>query len=281
MNTQNGIFGAVQISSIASVVLLHAAFAAPEIVSRDPELGTLVPAEAYEHVGCWEFGDKLVATGYSSSVDSLPPGKARETETEFAEVDAKGRIVSEVARAQEPGFDAETHTVSAEISGFQVAATYKLPDRDGFFLVGIVKRDAVHVRTVFDLKRARGNALAAFEAGDYVRAARLFAALTQHGAEDRDTAAFASASSAHVNLAAGVTGSARTEALRRVADFHFQRGDDEKALDFSYQLYREDPLPERPLLERLAELSQRTHHLNNATAFRKEIASRWPNFSKP
>lgn len=247
-----------------------------DFVERDAALAALAPADAFGGAGCWMTGDRYIATGHSISIDSLGPAKGKRTEREFAEEDARSRIAAEVARRQEPIFDPESHDVTAQMSGFQTAATYRLAGRDGLFLVGLVSRKDVHVRVSFDATKARRNAKSAFAAGDFSRAARLFSALTQHDVGNAETTAFARAASAHVNLAAGVKGESRTEALKTLSDFYFTHGDAEQALRLSYDLYRESETPDRPLLERLAELSSLTHRETNAEAFRKEIRLRWP-----
>jgi len=251
--------------------------AEPEFVERNSGLAGLAPAESFAGVGCWMIhDDRYVATGHSTSIDSLCAAKDKRTEREFAEEDAKSRIIAEAARLQEPLFDTESHNVSVETNGFQTAATYKIAGRGGLFLVGMVSKKDVHVRVSFDASKTRCNAVNAFDSGDFSRAARLLSALTQHEVQDAETTGFAHAASAHVNLAAGVTGESRTDALKMLSDFYFVRGDTEQALRFTYDLYRETETPDRMLLERLSELSSRTHRSNNAAAFCKEINQRWP-----
>ena len=177
---------------------------------------------------------------------------------------------------KDPLFDSESHELDEEMSGFQTAATYRLPGRDGLFLVGLVGQKDLRVRVSFDASKTRRNAKNAFGVGDFPRAARLFSALTQHEVQDPETTAFARAACAHVNLNAGVQGESRTEALKTLADFYIKRGDAEQALRFTYDLYRETETPDRALLERLVELSSRTHRDSNAEEFRKEINQRWP-----
>lgn len=272
-------FGArLAIAATAAAIVLtgHAVAAEIEFFSRDTDLLALVPAEALEGPGSWVSDGRIVATGQSIALDALGTGKARRTEREFAEEDAKARIARAAARAEDREFDEETHALTAEVSGFQTAATYKLAGRDTLLLVGLAKREAVRVRAVFDPKRAGVSARAAFDSGDFSHAARLFAMLTQHGVQDAETAAIARAAAAHVNLAAGVTGGALSEARQALADFYFRRGEDEEALRFCYALYRDDAEPDRALVERLVELSRRTHREKNAAAFQKEITRRWP-----
>lgn len=245
-------------------------------LSRDPTLADVIPEGALEGPGCRLAGESYITTGHSPRVDSLGEAKGKRTERDFAEDDAKLRVARMVAHDQDPQFDDDSHELTAEISGFQTAATYRIEGLEGMFLVGIVKKNAVHVRAKFDVAKARRNALAAFDVGDFSRAARLFAGLTQHGVQDAGTVGMAHAASAHLNLAAGIDGAVRRQALQELADFYYKRGDAEKALDSCYKIYDQSEAPERALLERLADLCSRTHRDNNAAAFQKEIARRWP-----
>jgi len=252
------------------------AAAEPLFLSREVSLVSKVPKEAFEGVGSWQEGGSFVATGHSISIDALGEAKGKRVERDIAEDDARARITKLAALASEASFDPGAYQVESTISGFQTVATYRLADREGVFLVGLARGDDVSVRVTFDLAKARRSAISAFDSGDYGRAARLFAAVTSRGAQDPETAALAHASSAHVNLNAGVTGPARITALTNLAGFYLQRGDSEEALRYSYDLYRETPSPDRGLLERLAELSLKTHRANNAAAFKQEIEKRWP-----
>ena len=251
-------------------------YAAPEFVSKDPTLAALAPGEAFESVGCWQIGDRFVATGHSIFITVLGNAKDKRTELEIAEADTRSRILQEVARKQVPDFDADSYQLTGEMINFQTAAAFRIPGRDGLFLIGIVESKSVKVSAVFDMATARKNALLTFNAGDFSHAARLFASLTQRGAQDAETVAMGNAASAHLNLTAGITGPARSKALQLLSDFYFKREDDKLALDFGYALYQETKDPERVLLERLVELCKRTHRQSNASAFLKEIALRWP-----
>jgi hypothetical protein len=113
--------------------------------------------------------------------------------------------------------------LKTEISGFRIAATYTLEGRDGLFLIGVVHEDAVSVKIAFDTESVHRNALAAFDTGDYARAARLLAELTERGIQEPDIVALARAASARVNLAAGVTGPPLIIALRLLGDFYLTR----------------------------------------------------------
>jgi hypothetical protein len=145
----------------------------------------------------------------------------------------------------------------------------------------VAREDAVSVNIEFDTGSARRNALVAFNAGDYGRAARLLAQLTERGAQDPEIMALARAASAGVNFVAGVTGASRIEALRVLADFYFEKGADEEAVQFYYRLYLESNDPDRVVLERLAELCARTHRDESSRAFRKEVSRLWPEPVKP
>lgn len=266
-------------SSAAAVVLsslLAASALSATILSLDAELANAMPPSALEGVGCWIVGERMFVTGYSTSANSLGDTKAKRVERDFAEEDARVRVSRAVAHEQSPQFDEDSYSLSSEVSKFTPVATYRIEGREGLFLVGVVKRDAVHVRVGFDITKTRQNATAAFEAADFARAARLFAALTQHDVQDADTSAHARAASAHLNLAAGVTGATKLEALRELSIFYEKRNAPEMALRFYYQVYQAIEKPDRALLEKLAALSAQTYRESNAAAFRTEIERRWP-----
>ena len=52
----------------------------------------------------------------------------------------EGRIVREAALRKDAQFDEDAYTCKAEISGFRIAATYKLEGRDGQFLIRAVSQ---------------------------------------------------------------------------------------------------------------------------------------------
>jgi hypothetical protein len=183
----------------------------------------LVPTEASEGVGSWRAGGYYIATGYSTSADSLGAEIEKHVEQNIAEKDAKARINREAALRKDAQFDEGSYTLKTEISGFRIAATYKLEGRDGLFLIGVVHEDAVSVKIAFDTESVHRNALAAFDTGDYARAARLLAELTERGIQEPDIVALARAASARVNLAAGVTGPPLIIALRLLGDFYLTR----------------------------------------------------------
>lgn len=260
---------------LACLLTVHAAVGAT-FLSRDPALAALAPPAAFENIGCWQAGEYFVATGHSTTVDSIGPEKGRRTERDFAEDDAKARMGREAAKEQDTAFDDESHTLVAAFTGFQTAATYRMEGREGLFLIGLAKKLDVRVRSIFDAVKARHNAETAFAASDYSKAARLFAKLTQHDIQDAGTTALARAASAYVNLAAGVRGAQRNAALNELRRFYQQRRDTEQELHFSYDLYRETDTPDRELLQRLAELCSQSHRVDSAVAFRNEITRRWP-----
>jgi len=148
-------------------------------------------------------------------------------------------------------------------------------------VVGVAPEDAVSVNVAFDPGSARRNALIAFNAGDYGHAACLLAGLAERGVQDSEISALARAASAAVNLVAGITGPSRIAALRVLADFCFEKGDAEEAVQVYYRLYRESNDPDRIVLERLAELCAQTHRDESADAFRKEVSRLWPESVKP
>jgi hypothetical protein len=265
----------------ANMIVSQPSFSSPIVLRKEPALLALVPTKAFDGVGSWFAGGYYIATGYSTSAESLGAERQKGIEEKFAEKDAKARIGHEAALHKNPQFDEESYTCRAEISGFRVAATYKLGGRDGLFVIGMTPEDAVSVNIVFDSGSARRNALAAFNAGDYGHAARLLAGLTERGIQDPEIIALARAASAGVNLVAGVTGTSRMAALRVLADYYFEKADAEEAVQFYYRLYGESNDPNRIVLERLAELCAQTHRDDNAKAFRKEVSRLWPEPVKP
>jgi hypothetical protein len=232
----------------ASLIASNFSFGAPIILSKEPKLMALVPAEASEGAGSWRAGGYYIATGYSYSAEALGEGKEKDIDQNFAEKDAKARIVREAALLKDAQFDEDTYTCKAEISGFRIAATYKLEGRDALFLIGLARENAVRIDIAFDTVSARSNALVAFDAGDYGRAARLLAELTERGIQDPEIMALARAASARVNLAAGVTGPSLIAALRLLGDFYFEKNDAEQAVQFYYRLYREASGPDPVVL---------------------------------
>jgi hypothetical protein len=246
------------------------------ILSRDPTLSARAPKDAWDGPGCWADSDRYFVTGHSTSLDSLGEAKGDRYERDFAEQDAKRRLAVKIAQEKDPQFTEDSYDLDVEMSGFQTVATYRLQGQDGLFLIGMVKRDDAVVHASFNVEKTRTRGRAAFKVGDFVRAARLFAALTQHGAQDGETVKYARAASAHLNLAAGVTKATRLEALHDLAAFYDGQGDAEMALQFEYQIYRELESPDRALLERLARLCAVTHRDDNAADFRNEIERRWP-----
>jgi len=265
----------------ASFIASQVGLSAPIVLSKDPELMALVPAEASEGAGSWRAAGYYIATGYSTSAESLGAEKEKDIERNLAEKDAKARIVREAILRKDPRFDEDSYTCKAEISGFRIASTYKLEGRDGLFLVGVAREDAVGVNIAFDTGSGRRNALVAFNTGDYGRAARLLAELTERGIQDPEIMALARAAGARVNLAAGVTGSSLIAALRLLGDFYFENNDPEQAVQFYYRLYREASGPDPVVLERLAQLCAQTHRNESATAFRKELSRLCPESKKP
>jgi hypothetical protein len=263
------------------MIASQASLSSPVVLRKDPALMALVPAKAFEGIGSWSAGGYYIATGYSTSAESLGAEREKGIEEKIAEKDAKARISHQAALRKNPQFDEESYTCQAEISGFRIAATYKLEDRDGLFVVGVAPEDAVRVNIAFDAGRARRNALVAFNAGDYGHAARFLAGLTERGIQDPEIIAMARAASAGVNLVAGITGDSRIAALRVLADFYFEKGDAEEAVQFYYRLYRESNVPDRVVLERLAELCAQTRRDDSAKAFRKEVSRLWPESVKP
>jgi tetratricopeptide (TPR) repeat protein len=265
----------------ANMIASQPSLSSPIVLRKDPALMALVPTQAFEGIGSWSAGGYYIATGYSTSAESLGAEREKGIEEKLAEKDAKARISCEAALRKDPQFDEESYTCQVEISGFRIAATYKIEDRDGLFVVGVAPEDAVSVNIAFDAGSARRNALVAFNAGDYGHAARLLAGLTERGIQDPEIIALARAASAGVNFVAGITGASRMAALRVLADFYFEKGDAEEAVQFYYRLYRESNDPDRVVLERLAELCAQTHRDDSAKAFHKEVSRLWPESAKP
>jgi hypothetical protein len=259
------------------MIASQASLSSPIVLRKDPALMGLVPTKAFEGVSSRSGGGYYIATGYSTSAESLGAERKKGIEEKLAEKDAKARIGRAAALRKDLQFHEESYTCQAEISGFRIAATYKLEDRHGLFVVGVAPEDAASVNIALDA----GSAFAALNAGDYGDAARLLAGLTGRGIQDPETIALARAASAGVNLVASVSGASQIAALRVLADFYFEKGDTEEAVQFYYRLYRKSNDPDPVILKRLAELCVQTHRDNNAKAFRKEVSCLWPESVKP
>ncbi len=160
-------------------------------------------------------------------------------------------------------------------------ATYRLPGRDGLFLIALAKTSEINVQVSFAPAKARAHGIALFGAQKYADASAIFAMLSTRGVQDAETLSWARAASAYVNLDAGFKGGTRTRALETLAVFHEKREQWDDCMKFYYQLYESTDSPDRELLEKLATVADRTHRSSNATAFRKEIERRWPHLEKP
>lgn len=247
-----------------------------DLVTRNDALLKLAPAEALQGIGSWAKDDYWIATGYSVEVDSLGKSKGRRTERDFAEEEAKALILKQAAFSKYPDYDEGSYDVKGEISGFQTAATYRIPAKDGLYLVGVAKKSDVQTDLVFNPKKARLTAIALFETGKYHDAAARFASLTQRGIQDLETMAFARAASWHVNLDSGIKGQPRVEALDGLGRFYLEQRNYEASLRYAYDLYVETEKPGRQLLDTLVMLCEKTQRRETAANFQKEISKRWP-----
>lgn len=247
-----------------------------DLVTRNDALLKLAPAEALQGIGSWAKDEYWIATGYSVEVDALGKSKGRRTERDFAEEEAKALILKQAAMSKYPDYDEGSYDLKGEISGFQTAATYRMPAKDGLYLVGVAKKSDVQVDVVFNPKKSRLTAIALFEAGKYRDAAGRFAALTQRGIQDGETMAFARAASWHVNLDSGVKGEPRVEALDGLGQFYLERANYDASLRHFYDLYLESETPSRQLLDTLVLLCAKTHRGETAANFQNEIRKRWP-----
>ncbi len=191
-----------------------------DVVMQDASLERLIPAAAYEGIGVWEAGGKVIATGHSSEIDALGAGKGVRAEKDWAELDCKRRMMESAAAAQDVSFDPSEYEVTGETKGFSVAATYTIADRGGLFLIGVVPKDGLLVKAVFSPSKARQKAMDVFDAGEYADAAARFARLSQRGVQDEETMSLAKAASWHVNLDKGVQGTARRDALEGLGAFY-------------------------------------------------------------
>lgn len=261
------------------LVFSLASCADAKILSQDPTFEKVVPPEAYKDVGAWAAGDYWVASGHSIDVGSLGSDKDDRTELRIGEEDARRRIVLQAAMENHPEVTEDSYDLEADITGFHSAATYKLENRAGVFLIGIAKKSGVRVRVVFNAKKARIKAIELFDAKQFKEAAARLSVLTTRGIQDDETVAYAKAASWHVNLDAGVTGDSRTEALNGLGQFYSNRGDYESSIRLFYKLYDEVPdsgSPSHELLRTLVNLSRKTHREDTAIKFEAEIQRRWP-----
>jgi hypothetical protein len=255
--------------------------AEPQVLEQQPELSPRAPTPAWEGAGGWKSGDSWFATGHSINIDALGEAKSKRTEREAAEDDARRQLGLAAAAVEAPDFDPAMFDAEAEISGVRTAAVYRLPGREGVFLIACAPKDGVRVKTTFSPGKACAHALALFAAGEFAAASQAFSTLTQRGIQDPETLAYARAASARVNLKAGIKGETQLKALETLARFHEERDQWEQSLICWHQIYRETSEPDRPLLEKLAALSVRTHRPNNAASFRQEIERRWPASTPP
>jgi len=264
------------VSMAAIVCTFETCSFAATILTRDPAVANLLPREAFEGVGAWDVGRYVIATGHSIRVDSLGVEKGKRTEQNIAEDDCKTRIIAVIARSQTEDFDPEMFDLAADISGFQIAATYRMEGRDGFFLVGLAERCKIKAGPVFNPKKARAFAFNLFHAERFKDAATRFAILTQRDVQDAETVAFARAASWHVNLEAGMRGDARRLALQGLGKFYYDRQDYERSVKYFYDLYKETDAPSRELLATLVTLCEKTRRENSAKAFLRELNDRYP-----
>ena len=245
-------------------------------LSSDPALTNLVPEEAYAGVGAWPSGGYWVATGYCSEIDALGPGRGKRTEKEWAQEDAKSRVLKRAAVEKVPDYDEGAYDLEAQVSGFRAAAAYKLAGKDGLFLIGLVKKGDVHIEVQFNPKKARSTAFGLFDSGQFSAAASRLGDLTRRGIQDPETMAYARAASWQVNIQAGVRGAPRIEALKGLGQFYLERDNYEPSIHLFYDLYQETEKPDRQLLETLIQLCYKTTRRETGDKLRQELEKRYP-----
>lgn len=258
---------------IKGVILLSLCFpCVAAVLTHDATFDPVVPSEAYQGVGSWMTGDNIIATGHSTEMDSLGPGKDKRTEQEWALDDCKRRIMVQVAASKDISFDEDFYDLAGEVKGFATAATFKIDGREGLFLIGVANKNQVSVHAEFNPKKARTRAIDLFDAEKYKEAAVRFADLTQRGIQDDETVAYARAASWHVNLESGISGSTRTEALDSLGQFYYERQNYEASLQHFYALYLITQEPDVGLIKRLIDLCEKTHRDETAAKFDAELA---------
>ncbi len=246
-----------------------------KVLQANERLKTQLPPAAMEGTGAWAVGDAYIATGQSIAINSLTASKGRLYEEQFAKDDAKRRVLVLAAHDQVPNFDPEFFDVEGEVIGSETVLVYRLPPSESLFVVMVAGKGDVWVKAKLETAKGLARAHAFFNGESYSEAARLFAKLTELGAQDAETEAFAKAASAEVNLQAGINGKPRRDSLKYLGEFYRKHENSEASLRAFYQLYKDQKPAERWLLEKLETLSAETHRPNNAAAFRKEISQRW------
>lgn len=242
------------------------------VLTHDPAYDLLVPAEAYQGVGTWMVGDSIVATGHAIDVDNLGTSKNKRIEQEWALEDCKRRMMTCAAASKVPSFDEDSYDLEGDVSEFITVATFKLDDQEGLFLIGVVHKKQVSVKSTFNIKKARQFAIALFESGQYMEASTKFAALSLQGIQDEEIISIARAAGWHVNLEAGIIGDAKVQALEGLGRFYYERQAYEKSLRHFYDLYLDTQKPETELLKMLIDLCDKTHREETSTKFRAELA---------
>jgi len=248
------------------------ATAEPEILAKNADLSARLPADAWNGPGAWSVDELRIATGHTTEVDALGSARGREMEEKAALEDAKRRLLFSAL----PETDREFFDITGEVKAAQTAAIYRLTGRQGLFAVLVAQASDVHAQTQLNADRARNQAKVLMKAGDFAAAARLLSRLTELGVQDKDTLDHAQAASAKVNLSKGIKGEAAAAALAFLSGYYERQDDLEASLKACHQLYLETAEPSRSLLEKLVDLSARTHRPNNAAAFHNEILQRWP-----
>ena len=143
------------------------AHADSHFLKSDAALIRLIPREALEGPGSWESDGWLVATGQCIQIDSLGEAKGLRTEAEFAEDDAKLRLMRLAAALNDASFDPEMYELHADMKGVRVAATYRLDGRDSLFLTVVARKTDIQVKPSFVPDRARKYGTSGFRvAGD-------------------------------------------------------------------------------------------------------------------
>lgn len=262
-------------------ILLSSPGADPVILQQHQALAATLPLDAWAGPGVWCQDGWLVATGQSASIDALGAAKGRGKEEEIALEDAKRRLLIASAQSRYPDFDESLYMLLGDVENIRTAAVYRLPPSGNLFLVVVAQASSIRTEVKPDLVKGGKSARSLFAMGEFVQAAKLFSKLTELGAQDRETVAYAKAASAEVNLRAGAQGVNAENALKLLGEFYESKGDLEASLKVLHQLYLRVEKPEKWLVEKLADLSLQTHRPNSAAAFKKELITRWPPPVKP
>lgn len=262
---------------VATVVVLDGLQAA-DLAVREKGADTPIqaPEEAWRAPGAWKVGDYWVGTGITDRTKVLSNADGRLLDREFAELDARARILAAAAREDDPRFAREFFELDGRVSQEVFAGSYSFGADGPLHVILIAPQNGVTYTSRFNPALARTIAQRCYRAGDWAEASRIFALLTANNVQDEDTMAWARASAARVNLEAGVRGETKLLNLGLLAEFHESQKEWEEALKLRHQVYLETEEPSREALEKLAQLADCTHRSQMARALNAEITRRWP-----